>query len=85
MKRVGKTRPFLGPKGELIPGSMAEVNYLRLGGIDQWVMIRGASIANPSLILLHGGPGFSDTPFVRCFNAPLERDVGARSGVGRRP
>ena len=35
-------------------------------------MIRGASLANPPLIILHGGPGFSDTPFFRRFNAPLE-------------
>ena len=46
--------------------------YRRLGGLDQWVMVRGESIANPSLILLHGGPGLSETRFFRRFNAPLE-------------
>lgn len=73
MKRLRKTRPFLGPKGEVLPGSIAEARYIRLGGLDQWVMIRGQSLANPPLILLHGGPGFSDTAFFRRFNAPLER------------
>ena len=72
MKRAGKTRPFRGPRGDLLSGTIAEVDYLRLGGIDQWVMIRGASLANPLLIMLHGGPGFSDTPFFRRFNVPLE-------------
>lgn len=47
--------------------------YLRLGGLDQWVMIRGESLDNPPLILLHGGPGLSETRFFRLFNAPLER------------
>jgi pimeloyl-ACP methyl ester carboxylesterase len=35
-------------------------------------MIRGQNVANPPLILLHGGPGLSETGFFRNFNAPLE-------------
>jgi pimeloyl-ACP methyl ester carboxylesterase len=73
MKHLGKTRPFRGTNGEVVPGSIAEINYLRLGGLDQWVMIRGESLANPPLILLHGGPGFSEMRFFRHFNAPLEK------------
>ncbi len=73
MKRPEKTPPFRGPNGEPIPGSIAEIHYLRLGGLDQWVMMRGESLANPPLILLHGGPGFTETHFFRHFNAPLEK------------
>jgi pimeloyl-ACP methyl ester carboxylesterase len=73
MRHFGKTRPFQGPAGEFLAGSIAELSYLRLGGVDQWVMIRGQSVANPPLILLHGGPGLSETPFFRRFNAPLEK------------
>lgn len=73
MKHLGKTRPFRGPKGEVVPDSIAEVKYLNLGGLDQWVMIRGESLANPPLILLQGGPGFSETHFFRHFNASLEK------------
>ena len=73
MKHLEKTRPFREPKGEIVPNSIAEINYLRLGGLDQWVMIRGESLANPPLILLHGGPGSSETHFFRYFNAPLEK------------
>ena len=73
MKHLAKTRPFRGPEGEVAPGSIAEVGYLRLGGLDQWVMIRGESLANPPLILLYGGPGFPETYFFRHFNAPLEK------------
>lgn len=74
MKHLGKTRPFRGPKGEVVSGSIAEVTYLNLGGLDQWVMIRGESLTNPPLILLHGGPGFPETHFFRHFTAPLEKD-----------
>jgi pimeloyl-ACP methyl ester carboxylesterase len=73
MKYLGKTRPFRGPRGEALPGSIAEIQHLRLGGLDQWVMIRGESLANPPLILLHGGPGFTETALFRYFNASLER------------
>ena len=73
MKHLGKTPPFRGPQGEILRGSLAEVGYLSLGGVDQWVLIRGKSLANPPLILLHGGPGFSETHFFRRFNAPLEK------------
>lgn len=73
MKHQGKTRPFRESKGEIVPGSIAEITYLRLGGLDQWVMIRGESLTNPPLILLHGGPGLSETGFFRHFNAPLEK------------
>jgi pimeloyl-ACP methyl ester carboxylesterase len=44
-----------------------------LGGFDQWAMIRGESLANPPLILLHGGPGFTEMRLFRHFNAPIEK------------
>jgi hypothetical protein len=30
MKHLGETPPFRGRKGEVVPGSIAEINYLRL-------------------------------------------------------
>jgi pimeloyl-ACP methyl ester carboxylesterase len=72
MKHRGKTPPFRGPRGEVVAGSIAEIAYRPLGGLDQWVMIRGRSVANPALVLLHGGPGLSETSLFRYFNAPLE-------------
>jgi pimeloyl-ACP methyl ester carboxylesterase len=77
MKHPGKTPPFRAPDGEVLAGSIADVAYHRLGGLDQWVMIRGESSANPPLILLHGGPGWSETGFFRYFNAPLEQSFTA--------
>ena len=73
MKHLGKTPLFRGPKGKPLSGSIAEIGYLRLGGLDQWVMIRGESLANPPLILLHGGPGFTEMRLFRQFNASLEK------------
>jgi pimeloyl-ACP methyl ester carboxylesterase len=73
VKHLGKTPPFRGPDGGILPNSVAEISYLRLGGFDQWVMIRGENIANPILVLLHGGPGFPEMRLFRTFNAALER------------
>ena len=73
MKHLGKTPPFRGPHGEILPGSIAEIRYLRVGGLDQWVMIRGESLANPPLVLLSGGPDMTEMRFFRHFNAPLKK------------
>jgi pimeloyl-ACP methyl ester carboxylesterase len=73
VRHPGRTSPFRTATGEIVPGSIAELGYQRLGGIDQWVMIRGESLTNPPLIHLHGGPGFSETRLFRHFNAPLEK------------
>jgi pimeloyl-ACP methyl ester carboxylesterase len=78
VSRLRKTPPFRGSDGEVLPGSIAEVAYHRLGGLDQWVMIRGETVTNPPLILLHGGPGLSETRFFRLFNAPLENTFHGR-------
>lgn len=71
--KLGHTKPFSGPDGTVLPNSVADAKYLRLGGVDQWVVIRGENVANPPLIVLHGGPGMSEMGFFRHFNAPLER------------
>jgi pimeloyl-ACP methyl ester carboxylesterase len=73
MRHLGRTPGFRGPHGEVVADSIAEIAYRRLGGLDQWVMVRGESVANPPLILLHGGPGLSETGFFRYFNSPLEK------------
>ena len=72
MKCLGTTTPFRSPDGEILPSSIAEIRYLCLGGFDQWVMIRGENLANPILILLHGGPGFPEMRLFRTFNVALE-------------
>jgi pimeloyl-ACP methyl ester carboxylesterase len=39
------------------PNGIDEAMFVRIGGIDQWVTIRGRNRDNPVLLLLHGGPG----------------------------
>ena len=73
MRRRTITEPFRGPDGKVAQGSIAESSFLRLGGIEQWVLVRGENIANPVMIFLHGGPGLSETTMWRYCNASLEK------------
>jgi pimeloyl-ACP methyl ester carboxylesterase len=50
-----------------------ETRFVRLGGIDQWITVRGSNSANPILLILHGGPGEAQSPLAATY-APLERD-----------
>jgi pimeloyl-ACP methyl ester carboxylesterase len=40
-----------------------ESTYVKIGGIDQWMTIRGQDRNNPVLLILHGGPGDATNPW----------------------
>jgi pimeloyl-ACP methyl ester carboxylesterase len=44
------------------PQGVDRLQKVRIGGIDQWVSIRGADRRNPVLLLIHGGPGYVSIP-----------------------
>jgi proline iminopeptidase len=50
-----------------------EASFITIGGIEQWVTTRGDDRRNPMLLLLHGGPGDVQSPFVSTY-APYEKD-----------
>lgn len=70
----GSTPPVLGRDGQPIPGSIAELATVRLGGQDQTVLIRAADPSKPVLLYLSGGPGQSDLAFSRVFSNPWVDD-----------
>jgi len=39
--------------------------FARIGGIDQWISIRGQSRSNPAVLLLHQGGGQAQSSFPR--------------------
>jgi pimeloyl-ACP methyl ester carboxylesterase len=44
-----------------------ESGFVRIGGIDQWIAIRGQDRRNPAILFLHGGPGEAQSPFLDQF------------------
>ena len=63
LKRRARQRAAVSKLAILSPRGVVEERYVRIGGIDQWVGIRGEDGENPVLLVLHGGPGCSYTIF----------------------
>src|SRR5690242_18771071 len=50
-----------------------EERFVTLGGIEQWITIRGSNRANPVLLIVHGGPGDAQSS-LRSVYALYEKD-----------
>ena len=47
------------------PNGIDEALFVGIGGIEQWITIRGQDRRNPVLLFLHGGPGDATNPWGR--------------------
>lgn len=69
-----RTPPIRGADGQPIPGSIAELTSVELGGKEQAILIRAADPAKPVLLYLSGGPGQSDLGWSRVYFSELTRN-----------
>jgi pimeloyl-ACP methyl ester carboxylesterase len=68
------TPPIVDAGGKPLPHSIASMEDIELGGIEQRVWFRARDRRAPVLIVLHGGPGAAEGALFRRFNAGLEDD-----------
>ncbi|MGK4581889.1 alpha/beta fold hydrolase [Kitasatospora sp. HPMI-4] len=45
------------------PNGIDEQGFVRIGGIDQWISIRGEDLGNPVMLEIHGGPGATNSAY----------------------
>lgn len=67
------TPPITNLSGDVIPGSIANLESVELNGSQQWVTIRGHSEDLPVLLFLAGGPGGSELVMTRRYLSELEK------------
>ena len=58
---------------DTIATPIQEMRFVTLGGVQQWITIRGANRANPVLLIVHGGPGDAQSS-LRSTYAVYEKD-----------
>lgn len=68
LQRIGASLELLRARNArdyaiLGPTSVDEGRYVTLGGIEQWITIRGEDRSNPVILFLHGGPGDATNPW----------------------
>lgn len=56
------------------PPGIDEAGFVAIGGIQQYIHIRGRNIQNPVLLILHGGPGSPLMPMAHSFQYAWEED-----------
>ncbi|MCU6432971.1 alpha/beta hydrolase [Undibacterium sp. Jales W-56] len=54
------------------PGGIQESYKTRIGGIDQWLNVRGQDQSNPVVLFVHGGPASPLMPTIWQFQRPIE-------------
>src|SRR5690606_27215544 len=72
--RPASTEPIVGADGDEVPGSIAELVEVPIGGPDEAIMLRGVSTESPVLLFLEGGPGGTGIGRIRNSGEDLEQE-----------
>ena len=56
----------------MTPNEVERLEKVRIGGINQWVSIRGTDRRNPVVLYIHGGPGYVSIPMSWWFSRGWE-------------
>jgi proline iminopeptidase len=79
--------PIRDASGNVVPGSIASLEKVRINGSDQWIEIRAWSPDKPVLLSIPGGPGQSDLALSRPLLGTIAKDFVVVSwdqrGIGK--
>lgn len=64
----------VGGGSPVLPAPIAEARFVEIGGIEQWVTIRGDDRSNPIVLVVHGGPGNPLSPIADSLFMGWEKD-----------
>jgi pimeloyl-ACP methyl ester carboxylesterase len=68
-----KSRETIADLGRIVaPNGIQESYETKIGGLDQWLNVRGQDKANPIVLFVHGGPASPLIPTLWQFQRPLE-------------
>jgi len=68
-----EARAVLQDLGRVVaPSGIQESYKTKIGGIDQWLNVRGQDQANPVILFVHGGPAAPLMPSIWQFQRPIE-------------
>jgi pimeloyl-ACP methyl ester carboxylesterase len=61
------------PEIKNAPNSISSLEKIKLGGMEQWILIRGWNRNNPVVLFLHGGPGNPAMYLAHSFQNEIEK------------
>jgi len=68
-----KAREIIQDLGDIVaPSGIQESYTAKIGGIEQWLNVRGQDRANPIILFVHGGPASPLLPTIWQFQRPIE-------------
>ena len=68
-----KARALIQDLGRIAaPNGIQESYKTKIGGVDQWLNVRGQDKANPIILFVHGGPASPLIPTLWQFQRPIE-------------
>jgi proline iminopeptidase len=72
VSRAAVTAIIANARKIVTPNGIERLEKVGIGGIEQWVSIRGRDKRNPVLLLIHGGPGYVSMPMSWWFSRDWE-------------
>lgn len=60
--------------GAVVPNSISTIEKVRIGGIEQYILIRGKNKSSPLILFIHGGPGYAQISYARKYQSKIEEN-----------